>query len=106
MGGSCKIARGECSAVWGRLGMGRRSGEVKSGVINRTRAWLSIAGSISLVPLLSGCILGTEKPEIAVEIPPAYRYADRKPNAALPTYQWWRKFRSREITALVEEAQQ
>jgi multidrug efflux system outer membrane protein len=58
------------------------------------------------VHLLSGCILGSEKPEIAVEIPAAYRNAGTKPNAALPTYEWWRKFRSRELTALVEEAQQ
>ncbi len=56
--------------------------------------------------MLSGCILGSEKPEIAVDIPAAYRYAGNKPDAALPTYEWWRKFRSRELTALVDEAQQ
>jgi outer membrane protein, multidrug efflux system len=70
------------------------------------RSWLSISGSICLVHVLSGCILGSEKPELAIEIPSAYRNAGAKPYAALPTYQWWRGFRSRELTALIEEAQQ
>lgn len=56
--------------------------------------------------MLSGCILGSEKPELAVDIPPAYRNAGPKPYAALPTYEWWRGFRSRELTALIAEAQQ
>ena len=56
--------------------------------------------------VLSGCILSSEKPELAIDIPPAYRNAGAKPYAALPTYQWWRGFRSRELTALIEEAQQ
>jgi len=58
------------------------------------------------VQMLSGCILGSEKPELAVDIPPAYRNAGSKPYAALPTYEWWKRFRSRELTGLVEEAQQ
>ena len=29
-----------------------------------------------------------------------------KPYAALPTYEWWRGFRSRELTAMIDEAQQ
>ena len=56
--------------------------------------------------LLSGCMLGSEKPELAVAIPPAYRHAGPRPYAALPTYEWWRSFRSRELTAMVGEAQQ
>ena len=56
--------------------------------------------------VLSGCILGSERPELAIDIPPAYRNAGAKPYAALPTYQWWRGFRSRELTALIDEAQQ
>jgi NodT family efflux transporter outer membrane factor (OMF) lipoprotein len=56
--------------------------------------------------MLSGCILGSEKPELAVDIPAAYRNAGSKPRAALPTYEWWRGFRSRELTALIDEAQQ
>jgi len=56
--------------------------------------------------MLSGCILGSERPELAVDIPPAYRNAGPKPYAALPTYEWWRGFRSRELTAMIDEAQQ
>lgn len=56
--------------------------------------------------MLSGCILSAEKPELAVEIPPAYRgTAGSNPDAALPSLEWWRGFRSRELTALIEEAQ-
>ena len=55
--------------------------------------------------MLSGCILGSEKPELAVDIPPAYRAAGSAPDAALPSLEWWRTFRSRELTALIEEAQ-
>jgi outer membrane protein, multidrug efflux system len=58
------------------------------------------------VHVLSGCTLGTEKPELAVDIPAAYRNAGSKPYAALPTYEWWRGFRSRELTAMIVEAQQ
>ena len=55
--------------------------------------------------MLAGCILGSEKPDLAVEIPAAYRNAGRAPDAALPSLEWWRGFRSRELTALIEEAQ-
>ena len=56
--------------------------------------------------LLSGCILGSERPELALEIPVAYRNAGPKPHSALPTYEWWRGFRSSELTAMINEAQQ
>jgi NodT family efflux transporter outer membrane factor (OMF) lipoprotein len=55
--------------------------------------------------MLSGCILGSERPELAVDIPPAYLAAGRAPDAALPSLDWWRGFRSPELTALIEEAQ-
>src|SRR5829696_3571760 len=87
--------------------MGRRFAQVVSRIAAaRIRPWLSISGSICLVHVLSGCILGSEKPELAVEVPPAYRHAGSRPYVALPTYEWWRGFRSRELTAMIEEAQQ
>ena len=59
------------------------------------------------MPMLSGCIfLGTERPDIAVDIPGKYTYAGSRPYAALPTYEWWRSFRSRELTSLIGEAQE
>ena len=62
--------------------------------------------AILLAPVLSGCILGTERPELALEVPAAYREASpRAPDAAVPALDWWRGFRSRELTSLMEEAQ-
>ena len=55
--------------------------------------------------LLSGCITGYEKPELALEVPDNYQYARRNPDAALPALDWWRSFRSRELTSLMEAAQ-
>jgi NodT family efflux transporter outer membrane factor (OMF) lipoprotein len=68
------------------------------------RSWISIFWSICLVHMLSGCILGSERPELAIGIPPAYLAAGRAPDAALPAIEWWRGFRSAELTALIEEA--
>jgi multidrug efflux system outer membrane protein len=57
-----------------------------------------------LAQVLSGCILGTERPDIALDIPRFYRAAPRTPDAVLPKLDWWRGFRSKELTALIEEA--
>ena len=59
-----------------------------------------------LAPGLSGCILGSERPELNLEVPAAYREAStRAPDAAIPALDWWRGFRSRELTSLMEDAQ-
>ena len=59
-----------------------------------------------LAPLLSGCLLTTGSVEgPVVDVPPNYRAAAGKPHAALPAPDWWRGFRSRELTSLVERAQ-
>ncbi len=56
---------------------------------------------------LGGCLLSGEKIDPALDIPAAY---DRGPKnaaaaeAALPPLDWWRSFRSKELTALIEEA--
>ena len=54
---------------------------------------------------LSGCILGSEHPEIGLVVPKNYREAPRKPEAAVPALDWWRGFHSKELTGLIEEAQ-
>ena len=60
---------------------------------------------LALAPLLSGCLVTTETaPPPAVDVPPNYRAAAGKPHAALPAPDWWRGFRSRELTTLVERA--
>jgi outer membrane protein, multidrug efflux system len=59
-----------------------------------------------LAPGLSGCILGTERPELNLEIPAAYREAQKHaPDAAVPALDWWRGFRSTELNSLMEQAQ-
>jgi NodT family efflux transporter outer membrane factor (OMF) lipoprotein len=67
---------------------------------------VSALGALLLAPALSGCILGSERPELNLEVPGAYREASsRAPDAAVPALDWWRGFRSPELTSLMEEAQ-
>jgi outer membrane protein, multidrug efflux system len=59
-----------------------------------------------VTPGLSGCILGSERPELNLEVPTTYREAPRgAPDAAVPAMDWWRGFRSSELTALMQAAQ-
>ena len=47
-----------------------------------------------------------ERPELNLEVPAAYREApQRAPDAAVPALDWWRGFRSSELTTLMEAAQ-
>ncbi|MFL6796022.1 MAG: efflux transporter outer membrane subunit [Xanthobacteraceae bacterium] len=57
---------------------------------------------LSLVQMLSACMF-TERPELLVEVPVNYR-AGRGVSAP-PALDWWRGFRSPELTGLIEEAQ-
>ncbi len=55
---------------------------------------------------LSGCILTTDIPDPALQVPAAYKQAGRGgADAATPAIDWWRGFKSRELTSLMEEAQ-
>ena len=54
--------------------------------------------------MLSGCITG-DRPDLDVGIPVAYREAPKARASAPPPLDWWRGFRSKELTALIEEAQ-
>src|SRR3954447_26035948 len=70
-----------------------------------TKSATQRALALMLAPCLSGCILTTEAPTgSVVDVPPKYRDASGKPYAALPAPDWWRGFRSRELTSLVERA--
>jgi outer membrane protein, multidrug efflux system len=61
---------------------------------------------LALVASSAGCILTKDIPDPALEIPDGYKAA-RLSTAkdAPPTLDWWRGFRSRELTGLMEEAQ-
>src|SRR5487761_2154762 len=59
-----------------------------------------------LGPALSGCILGTERPDLNLDVPAAYREAGRgAPDAHVPALDWWRGFRSNELVTLMDAAQ-
>jgi outer membrane protein, multidrug efflux system len=71
----------------------------------RLRAASALA-ALSLSPALTGCILGSERPELNLDTPASYRAAPRgDADAAAPMLDWWRGFRSSELTALMEAAQ-
>src|SRR6266851_1815207 len=61
------------------------------------------AGAFGLLMAVSGC-LEIDKPELALDIPESYRAAHGAPEAATPALDWWRSFKSRELTSLVEQA--
>ena len=62
--------------------------------------------ALLLGPVLSGCILGTERPDLNLDVPAAYREAGRgAPDAHVPALDWWRGFRSNELTTLMDAAQ-
>jgi multidrug efflux system outer membrane protein len=82
----------------------------KSGALPaRRRGKIRVAPALAvllLAPGLSGCILGSERPELNLEVPAAYREAQKKSvDAAVPALDWWRGFHSKELTTLMEDAQ-
>src|SRR5215831_8224860 len=58
---------------------------------------------LTLVQMLSGCSFSSERADLAAEIPP--KYGAGQGQSAPPSLDWWRSFRSRELTNLIEEAQ-
>ena len=62
---------------------------------------------LAICPGLSGCILGSERPELNLDVPAAYRAGAKgaAADAATPAVDWWRGFRSSELTALMDAAQ-
>jgi outer membrane protein, multidrug efflux system len=75
------------------------------GMICWLRRVIRAAGGFALIASLSGCLLEADKPDIAIDVPQGYKYAQGAPEAAVPPLDWWRSFRSSELTSLVEEAQ-
>jgi NodT family efflux transporter outer membrane factor (OMF) lipoprotein len=62
--------------------------------------------ALTAVAASSGCILTTEMPDPALDVPKGYREAKlTSADAATPALDWWRGFRSNELTTLMEEAQ-
>ena len=70
--------------------------------------WSRAAGvcvAITLAAVSSGCILTADLPDPALDVPSNYKAASGATDAALPALDWWRSFRSPELTTLMEEAQ-
>jgi multidrug efflux system outer membrane protein len=62
--------------------------------------------ALAVSPGLSGCILGTERPDLDLDMSATYRAAPPgAPDAAVPAVDWWRGFRSGELTSLMDAAQ-
>ena len=62
--------------------------------------------AFAVVAISSGCILTRDLPDPALDVPQGYNAAKvTSPDAAPPTLDWWRGFRSSELTTLMEEAQ-
>jgi NodT family efflux transporter outer membrane factor (OMF) lipoprotein len=64
--------------------------------------WLT---ALSLVASSGGCLLSSDIPDPALDVPPAYRSGGPRDPDAPPTLDWWRGFGSPELTVLMEEAQ-
>ncbi len=58
-----------------------------------------------VVHALAGCFLDIEKPDPRLDVPDSFVTARKGPDSALPPLDWWRGFRSHELTLLMEEAQ-
>jgi multidrug efflux system outer membrane protein len=90
------------------LGQGRTCvAGVKASAIRKKAGFRQVFAAstgMCLVLALSGCITA-ERPDLAVDIPPAYRTMHGKSSAGRPALDWWRGFRSAELTRLIEEAQ-
>ena len=65
---------------------------------------IAILMGFGLASMLAGC-LSTDRPGLAVDIPPAYRAVRGVPLGPPPSLDWWRGFQSPELTGLIEQAQ-
>jgi NodT family efflux transporter outer membrane factor (OMF) lipoprotein len=68
----------------------------------RTARWLAV---LCIVASSAGCVLTQDLPDPALVIPGGYKAAKLANREALPTLDWWRGFRSPELTDLMQEAQ-
>jgi NodT family efflux transporter outer membrane factor (OMF) lipoprotein len=70
--------------------------------MGRAARWLA---ALCIVASSAGCLLTKDLPDPALDIPDGYKAARLTEKDAPPTLDWWRGFRSRELTDLMEQAQ-
>jgi outer membrane protein, multidrug efflux system len=78
----------------------------RSRAVGNVRGYCRVAIAclaLACAPMLAGCIFNSERPDLALDFPDAYRAG--RGTSAPPALDWWRGFRSSELTGLVEEAQ-
>jgi outer membrane protein, multidrug efflux system len=81
---------------------GKVSGQTSRG-LNRATFVIS---ALLLGPALSGCILGTERPDLNLDVPAIYREGGHTAaDTHLPEVDWWRGFKSSELNSLMEASQ-
>jgi multidrug efflux system outer membrane protein len=85
------------ASPWGRL--------ASVGLARNHRPFSALLFAIALMPAVAGCKLMEGRLDPALDIPNSYRWARGAPDAALPPLDWWRCFRSSELTDLIEQAQ-
>jgi outer membrane protein, multidrug efflux system len=75
-------------------------------VSRKGRHWGLASGTAAVIflPLLTACVLTQDRLDPALEVPLTYRAAHGAPNAAPPPLDWWRTFRSGELTDLMQQA--
>ena len=80
---------------------------VGDGVVTGCWRMARLIAILGLVASSAGCILTKDLPDPALDIPEGYKSVARPSKSAdtPPTLDWWRGFRSRELTQLMEEAQ-
>ncbi len=78
------------------------AGAVRRAAIKTLHRLLFPAG---LAMALGGCMLATDQRDPALDVPGRYKNGPSAPDAAPPALDWWRGFRSAELTRLAEEAQ-
>ena len=83
--------------------------EKEAGTKARRRPFWIMLQSLCVTVPLGGCLLTGDRPEPGLDIPAAYSAGPRNPvaaEAAVPPLDWWRAFRSRELTEIIEAARE
>src|SRR5664279_2209960 len=77
------------------------------GTRRRARPFVALLQGFCLMLSLGGCLLTGDKLDPALDIPQVYDDGPKNPvvtEAAVPPLDWWRSFRSKELTEVIEEA--
>jgi NodT family efflux transporter outer membrane factor (OMF) lipoprotein len=82
-----------------------RDDKGSKGAVARIGGAAKMFAAFAMVATSAGCILTRDIPDPALEIPNGYKAARSSNLDAPPTLDWWRGFRSSELTTLMEEAQ-